>query len=223
MAPNTIHSKRRTEQLESPIRNKRCMDDRKTTIVDPQLRAHYAKQPPPATGVLETVLAVYNYVARSISDTFAPPPSHNAVSQPTSPKRSKPKPRHIYVNASMDTLTAATQIPLPPSPPYSQPFQDLGRQVETSSPSTKRYNGQTLSVAASPARSFTGLNSPSSSRSPRRGNSSVQANGVGKPYQPRKHIRHKQHKLEVQAKLQQELLELKMANGQVNTVADFNG
>lgn len=74
MAPNTTRSKRRTEQLESPFRNKRCMEDRKTTIVDPQLRAHYTNQPP-TTGILEAVwikgMAFCNDVARSISETFA--------------------------------------------------------------------------------------------------------------------------------------------------------
>lgn len=75
MAPNTVHSKRRTEQLESPIRNRRCMDDRKNTIVDSQLRAHYVDQTPSTTSVFETVYttgtSIINYLANSISSTFA--------------------------------------------------------------------------------------------------------------------------------------------------------
>lgn len=213
MAPNTIHSKRRTDQLESPVRNRRCMDDRKNSIVDPQLRTRYADQTP-STGVFQTFRMVgslaFKFVADSISSfartsfqisysirllimhlTSAPPP-HNGDSQPASPRRSRPKPRRIAVGSSMDSLAVATQVPLPPSPSHSLPFQELGRHVETTLPSTKRHNGQLLSAAASPAQSFSGFNSPPSSRSPRRGSSTVYANGITKPYQPRKHIRHKQ-------------------------------
>ncbi|CEL51718.1 hypothetical protein RSOLAG1IB_00253 [Rhizoctonia solani AG-1 IB] len=157
---------------------------------------------------------------RTVSGSFSAPapPSHSPSS-----KRPKRKPRRITINGDTASLIHAAQIPLPPSPTDpsftdpSLPFQNLQRHNGTlPSPSTRRTNGHNTSVTASPtlSRSY----SVSSSRSPRRGGSTVITNGITKPYK-RQHIRHRQYQEEVNQRLVQELFTLKRSTGQ--SAAEF--
>ncbi|KAB5594097.1 Ulp1 peptidase [Ceratobasidium theobromae] len=212
MAP--IHlQKRRNDYLESPNRNRRCMESRKHTIADEHLRSHYVEPDRPASMLGSTINVVsswFNVLTTSVSIPTSP--SHN---QRPSPARTKLKPRRISTNGTTISPTRAAQIPLPPSPAdyQSLPFQNLERHPTLSSPSGRRSLGPRASVTRSPTLSQSAAHSVASSHSPRRGNSTAQVNGVTKPYK-RRHIRHHQHQLEVKERLKQELFALKTSAGQ---------
>ncbi|KAF8744136.1 Cysteine proteinase, partial [Rhizoctonia solani] len=218
MAPLHLN-KRRHDYIESPNRNRRCMDDRKKYILDDSIRTHCDQDPDTSGSMFEsainTVSTWFDAAVRSVSGSFSAPvpPSHSPPS-----KRPKRKPRRITTNGDPASPTHAAQIPLPPSPTDpsftdpSLPFQNLQRHNGTlPSPSTRRTNGCHTSTTASPTLSHSF--SASSSRSPRRGGSTAVINGITKPYK-RQHIRHRQHQEEVKQKLIQELFTLKTSAGQ---------
>ncbi|QRW00650.1 Ulp1 protease family, carboxy-terminal catalytic domain protein [Ceratobasidium sp. AG-Ba] len=211
--PHPNQHKRRTDCLESPVRNKRCMDSRKANIMDDSIRSHCDDNDDDngAPSVLSALISTGSGLLNTALSFFGPPPpppSHTKRSKVASPKRSKRRPHNIGV----DSPSFAAQIPLPPSPSSSLlPFQNLGPvNGARTSTSVRRHD----SLAESLSMSYSGQTSPTSSRSPRRASSTVQTNGVSK-YQPhRKHIRYKQHRALAKEQQRQELTQLKMNSGQ---------
>ncbi|KAG8698838.1 hypothetical protein FRC09_006992, partial [Ceratobasidium sp. 395] len=213
--PYTHHHKRRSDYIESPARNKRCMDSRKDSIADESLRS-LCDDDADESSNLSNVISTTSYFINSAVTFFVDKliaPSHTDDQKTSSPKRPKRRPRNLNNGHPPESPSFAAQFPLPPSPSDPAfPFQHIDHSGWTqTSTSIKRYD----SSAETLSQSYSGQNSPSSSRSPRRASSAAQANGVSKPYQPhRKHIRYKQHQRAVQAQKQQELLQLRMSSGQ---------
>ncbi|KAG8694390.1 Smt3-specific protease, partial [Ceratobasidium sp. 394] len=214
--PHTHYHKRRSDYIESPVRNKRCMESRKSTISDESLLSHCNNDVDEPPSIFSTVYRAGSGLVTSAVAFLgfsADPPSHTSDLKTSSPKRPKRRPRNINATYSPHSPSFAAQFPLPPSPSDpSLPFQTINYSNGTqTSTSTKRYD----SSAETLSQSYSGQNSPTSSRSPRRASSSVQVNGVSKTYQPhRKHIRHKQHQRAVQEQKRQELMQLKLNTGQ---------
>ncbi|KAG9121272.1 Smt3-specific protease [Ceratobasidium sp. 392] len=214
--PHTHHQKRRSDYIESPVRNKRRMDSRKDSAVDESFHSHCDDDVSESSGMLDALFKTGSDIISGIASVFAAPTapaSHTTGRKMSSPKHSKRRPRNVMNGHFPDSPSFAAQVPLPPSPSDpSLPFQhvDYSGWAQTST-SIKRYD----SSAETLSQSYSSQNSPTSSRSPRRASSAVQANGVSKSYQPhRKHIRHKQHQRAVQEQKRQELMQLRLNSGQ---------
>jgi hypothetical protein len=73
MAP-TLLQKRRRDYIESPTRNRRCMDTRKHTISDEQIRTRCSEEADTSTSMFDstinTMSSWVNYLATSVSEAF---------------------------------------------------------------------------------------------------------------------------------------------------------